>query len=203
LLHEIALEFSLSFGYNECMDTMSKEASLPEIIERARQGDKEAFTALYRLYYTPLFRYVFMRVRDMQETEDIVADTFLKSYQAFERYQHERETMLPYLFTIARNLLINQGKKKRPDLFFPEEIDRYSGGDGTDKQALDRERHDELRGAMNELTKTEREVIELRFFGERTYEEIADAMEKNEDAIRQHVARAMKKMRRVLEKPTI
>lgn len=184
------------------MERKSTEPSLSDVIARAQGGEKEAFEVLYHLYYTPLYRYVFLRVRNIQETEDVVAETFLKVYRALPEYRHERETMLPYLFTIARNILINQGKKKRPDLFLPEDIDRYSGEEDATKGALHRERVEDLKRAMEVLTETERDVIELRFFAEQTYQEIANAMEKKEDAIRQHVTRAMKKMRAVLERPT-
>ena len=80
------------------------EDSLNDIILRAKSGDRSAFDMLYRLYVTPVYRYVWIRLRNKEDTEDVVADTFLKAYQALSRYEHEKATMLPYLFTIARNL---------------------------------------------------------------------------------------------------
>lgn len=178
--------------------TLPNNETLDAIILRAQGGDKAAFALLYQEYVTPVYRYVFVRTRNSQDTEDIVQDTFLKVYQALPRYTHERESMLPYLFTIARNLLINHGKKKRPDTYLPEEIDRYAGGESTSKMSSDKELAHLLDNAMDVLTETEREVIELRFFGEQTYTEIAEVLDKREDAIRQHVARAMKKMKEAL-----
>ena len=58
-----------------------------------------------------------------------------------------------------------------------------------------RELRESLADAMEMLTDTEREVVQLKFFAERSYTEIAEALGKREDAIRQHVARSMKKMR--------
>src|SRR5437870_2609702 len=101
------------------------EDSLSDIILRAKSGDRNAFDSLYRLYVTPLYRYVLIRMRSHEDAEDIVQDTFLKAYDALPRYEHTKESMLPYLFTIARNLLINHGKKKRPTAELPDEIDRH------------------------------------------------------------------------------
>ncbi len=173
--------------------------SLADIIFRAKSGDRSAFDVLYRMYVTPVYRYVFIRMRNKEDTEDVVQETFLKAYQALSRYEHEKESMLPYLFTIARNLLINHGKKKRPDGYLPEEIDRHAATDVTSKVATDRELSEELDSAMEVLTEMEREVIELRFFGEQTYVEMAEILGKREDAIRQHVARAIKKMKKKME----
>ncbi len=177
---------------------VSKE-TLNEIILRAKQGDGESFDILYRLYFTPLYRYVFMRLKTREDAEDVVQDTFMKAYQALPRYEHTRETMLPYLFTIARNLLINHTKKKRPDALSGEDIDRHAGDEKTSDMAEGIELKEELLFAMSTLSDTEREVVELKFFGEQSYSEIAEVLGKREDAVRQHIARAMKKMRETLQ----
>ncbi len=172
-----------------------KEPTFKELVERARAGDADAFGVIYETHMTPVYRYVFVRTQHKEESEDIVQEAFLKAYEAIDRFEATRENFLPYLFTVARNLLINHGKKKKSDSLTHEEIDRHEGGFNTSKEAESDELTRALANAMDVLTETEREVVELRFFGERTYAEIAATLEKNEDAIRQHVARAMKKMR--------
>ena len=174
--------------------------TLDDIVRRAKEGDGKAFEMLYSTYFTPLFRYVYVRLKTREDAEDVVQDTFLKAFQALPRYEHTRDSMLPYLFTIARNLLINHTKKKRPDAMAGEDIDRqHQDGESAAKDAEARERRETIALAMTALSETEREVIELKFFGERTYVEIAEQLGKREDAVRQHVARAMRKMRGVLK----
>ena len=172
---------------------------LHQAVLRAKSGDRKAFDLLYTAYLTPVYRYIHIRVKNSQDTEDIVQETFLKAFQAIERYRDEKGSMLPYLFTIARNLLINHGKKKRPDAFLPEEMDRFSDDNLASEGAVVRERKELLEQAMLVLTDVEREVIQLRFFGEQTYTEIALVLGKREDAIRQHVARALKKMKATMK----
>lgn len=169
--------------------------SVRDIIVRAKSGDREAFDMLHEMYVTPVYRYVLIRLHNVDDTEDVVQETFMKAYQAIDRYEDEGKGMLPYLFTIARNLLINHTKKKRPETFLPEEMDRHQGGEHASLYAIASELNSALVKAMEGLSDLEREVIELRFFGERTYAEIAVIMEKREDAIRQHVVRATRKLR--------
>lgn len=179
-------------------DNQETQETIGEIIERAKAGDHAAFALLYSVYVTPVYRYVFMRLRNKDDAEDIAQETFMKAYQAIGRYQDEGVGMLPYLFTIARNLLINHTKKKRPETFLPEEMNKHGGGESAAVTAEARERSEAIARALQVLSDSEREVIELKFFGERSYAEIAEILGKREDAIRQHVARSMKKLRETM-----
>lgn len=167
------------------------------LVLRAKSGDKDAFAEIYETHLTPVYRYLYVRLQNKEEAEDIVQETFLKAYQALERYELTRESFLPYLFTIARNLAINRTRKKRPDTMPQDELERNApAGEGDTQWFTEQEeRKKTVSRALLLLTESEREIIELRFFGEQTYSEIAECTGKKEDAIRQHVARAMKKMR--------
>lgn len=174
---------------------MENKISFTELVRRAKLGDKEAFGIIYETHLTPLYRYVYIRLGNREEADDITQEVFLKAYQAIDRFELTRENLLPYLFTIARNVLINRSQKKRSLTMPPEDLDREGGVDDTSLYAEREELKETLRGAIAILSESEREIIELRFFAERSYAEIAIILEKREDAIRQHVARAMKKMR--------
>lgn len=172
--------------------------SFQDLIIRAQSGDKDAFSLIYETHLTPLYRYIYVRLGNREEAEDIAQETFLKAYQALDRFEVTRDNFLPYLFTVARNLLINRSKKKRPDIMPADELDRESSGENTSTFAERRELGETLRSALDTLSDTEREIIELRFFAEQSYAEIAITCEKREDAVRQHVARGLKKMRIVM-----
>lgn len=174
-----------------------QEPTFGELIRRAKGGDKSAFEKLYHGHVTPLYRYVLVRMRNREDAQDIVQEAFLKAYEALPGYEARGGSFLPFLFTVARNLLINQSKRKRPITMENSDIDNMQegGGESTAYAAEVREIKEEIGRAMDVLTDTEREVIELKFFAEQTYTQIAKTMGKREDAIRQHVARSMKKMR--------
>ena len=175
--------------------TDSETPTFQELVLRAKSGDGEAFGVLYETHLTPVFRYAFIRLGNKEEADDIAQETFLRAYKAIDRFEVTTENFLPYLFTVARNLLINKGKKKTPTLLTGEDMAKESGDLRADSFAVEREQKEVIREALTTLTDTEREIIELRFFAERSYAEIAILTEKREDAIRQHVARALRKMR--------
>ena len=172
-----------------------QEPTFRELIRLAKSGDKGAFDTLYHRHVTPVYRYVYIRMRSKEDAEDIVQEAFLKAYEALPGYEARGGSFLPFLFTVARNLLINHSKKKRPIATENEIMDREDSGERTSRETEMRELRESLADAMETLTETEREVVELKFFAERSYTEIAEALGKREDAIRQHVARSMKKMR--------
>lgn len=166
-----------------------------ELVLRAKSGDQDAFGTLYETHLTPVYRYAFIRLGNKEEADDIAQETFLRAYKAIDRFEVTTENFLPYLFTIARNLLINKGKKKTPELMPLEDVDREAGQISTDTYAIAEETKEIVRGALKTLSEADREIIELRFFGERSYAEIAALCDKREDAIRQQVGRALRKMR--------
>lgn len=174
---------------------IEEQLSFYDLVKKAKSGDKDAFSQIYETHLTPVYRYVYIRLGNREEADDVTQETFLRAYQAIDRYEATRENFLPYLFTVARNLIINRSQKKRADTMPTEDLDRNAGSESASTYAEHEELKETLRGAMATLSEIEREIIELRFFAERTYTEIAVMVEKSEDAIRQHVARAMKKMR--------
>jgi RNA polymerase sigma-70 factor (ECF subfamily) len=93
-------------------DAEDKE-KLTELILKAKQGDKEAFELVYIELYTPLYRFVLSRSRNVQTTQDICQDTFMRFYEALPRYEPDTHP-LAYLFTIAKRLLINLSIKHKP-----------------------------------------------------------------------------------------
>lgn len=172
---------------------------LDDLIKRAKEGDNDAKALLYKEYMTPLYRFVYIRVKDKDEASDIVQDAFIRAFQALPRYNDQGKGMLPYLFTVARNLIINRSKKKKADLIEYDFLNAHDSGDRTDTEAILKDTRVDIAYALDKLTETERDVIALKFYGERTYAEIADELGKREDAVRQHVTRAIKKMREALK----
>lgn len=171
---------------------------LDQLIAQAKTGDNDAKSYLYKEYMTPLYRFVYVRIRDKEEASDIVQDAFIRAFAALPRFNDQGKGMLPYLFTIARNLIINRSKKKHSDAIDYDFLNAHDSGDRTDTESLLEDTRSDIVAAMKDLTDTEREIIALKFYGERSYSEIAEELNKREDAVRQHVARAIKKMREAL-----
>lgn len=173
-----------------------------ELLLKAKEGDVEAFGSLYEVYFTPIYRYIFWRLRNKEATEDLVQIVFTKVFQKIEKYQDQGKNPLAYFFTVSRNLIIDyQRKNKEVSL---EEL----AGHGF--QALD-EKKDLAEGvenkmqlgkiikALENLAEEQREVIIFKYINDLSNEEIARLMGKKESAIRQLQSRALKILREKLK----
>lgn len=165
------------------------------LIDKAKQGDTEAFAELYTHLYTPLYRYTLSRCKNATLTEDICQQTFLKFYEALPTYQ-PLTSPLAYLFTIAKRLLINHGEKERPVFFDETLLENYE-----DTSTISIEEKDvqllaeKINDFLPSLTEDEQDVIRLYFYGELEYREIAETLGKEEASIRKIKERALKKLR--------
>ena len=166
------------------------------LIIEAKRGDSRAFEALYRLYFTPVFRYLYARTWSRELSEDLAQTTFVKAYTGLSGWRNMDKNPLTFFFTIARNTLLDHWRDGREITVEREELERAVGGTSGHELSMDRTLSGELlKRTLLELSEDQREVMTMRYFGELEYDEIAEATEKNEDAVRQLHSRALKQLR--------
>jgi len=78
---------------------------------RVKQGDSEAFAALVEKYKQPVMNLVYRMLHDMSEAEDLAQNVFVQVYKSAERYQVASK-FSTWLFTIARNLCLNEIRRR-------------------------------------------------------------------------------------------
>jgi RNA polymerase sigma-70 factor (ECF subfamily) len=167
-----------------------------DLVQKAQAGDMTAYGILYTELYTPVFKYVFTRTRDKELAEDITGDVFVRFLSSLHLYKTQKDSPLHYLFTIARNLLINNSKKKRPFLF-EEGIEENIPSDERsqiEKQILSEDTLLVLH-ALEQIQRDQREVLELKFLSELSTKEVAHMLRKTEANVRQLESRGLKKLR--------
>ncbi len=84
-----------------------------ELVELAIKGDRAAFTALYDLHVSQVYRHVHYRVYSPAEAEDITQETFIKAWKAIERFRITGAPFVAWLLTIAHNLILDYYKAVR------------------------------------------------------------------------------------------
>lgn len=175
-------------------DSTSKKKNPRELIARAKDGDRDAFGELYAEYFTPIWRYIFYRVRSREETEDLVQNVFIKAFQSVGRFEQQRVDPLAYFYTIARNTLIDYWRKKKD---IPLEHVELVRDNNTDPHVLveQMEMRTLAQKAIAKLEGDQREVIVLRFINDMSVRETAHIMGKSEAAVRQMQLRAIKTLR--------
>ena len=180
------------------------DMDLVKMVNDAKKGDKTAFSQLFNLYYTPVYRYIISRSRDENLALDLSQEVFLRWYQSIDKYQlpvaskeyDKAPSPLSYLFTIAKRLMINQGLKKS-SVAMPDDADEYiASNDVSATEIVDIQLDmEQVYGYFEVLTEAEREFIELKYLSELENKEISDIMSKSVDALRQIEYRALKKLR--------
>lgn len=170
------------------------------LLHRARQGDSDALREIYTLYFPPIFRYIRLRVDNIQQAEDLAADVFLKMLTAFRGRNAPRKSLRGWLFKVARNRMVDHYGKAQQ--FTTTTLEEWvpSGEDVNPEiqlmHALGRE---QARHAVQQLAFDQQEVIILRFGHALSVQETASIMGKSVSAIKSLQFRAINNLRRTLQ----
>lgn len=178
------------------LDKDSPRAEERQIIQAARH-DPQAFGELYRLYADQVFRYLYSRLGNVHEAEDVTAQTFLAAFEAFDRFRQDGN-FAPWLFTIARNKAMDhfrRNKKQQPEL--SEEAS--STEDDPLSSVIQSEQAVALSRLIQGLPEDERELLRLRFLAEMTYGEIAHFLHRTEQAVKKTIYRLLARLQSQLE----
>ena len=119
---------------------------------RVKQGDAAAFTQLVEKYKQPIVNLVWRTVRDETEAEDIAQNVFVQAWKSAPRYQATAK-FSTWLFTIARNLCLNEFRRRSRHP--AESLDQMR--DDSDDQPLFQVVDKRIRGAQDELLQGELE----------------------------------------------
>ena len=149
-------------------DDRSDGASL---VERARDGDADAWDVLYRASYPRLLAYVRRRLPD-DVARDIVAETMARAVESIERYDADRGRFEAWLFGICRMLLLQAARTAGRPHRAPLADDAGGGvvGEGLDAD----EEATAMRVAYDRLADDERELLDLRVIGALSAEEVGN-----------------------------
>jgi RNA polymerase sigma-70 factor, ECF subfamily len=186
-------------------DPDSAAGQVLRLIERAQNGDVEAFGELYDRYVDIVYRFVFFRTGHKELSEDITSETFLRAMKRIGSFTWQGRDIGAWLVTIARNQLADHYKSARYRL----EVTVDQIHDGVDRAADGLEAHPEkavvdhvtnvaLLTAVQQLNPRQQEVITLRFLMGFSVAETAEAMSKKEGAVKAMQYRAIKSLARLL-----
>lgn len=164
-------------------------------VKKAIAGDKIAFGELYKIFLNKIYRFVYYLVGDEFVAEDITQNTFLKAWNGLSGFSMDRGTFQSYLFTIARNLVIDTQRKKKS----------YSleGGYGKDVETGENfienvwkdETNKKVHQALTDLSEFDRQLVILRFFEEMRFDEIAEIVGKESGTVRVKIHRILEKLK--------
>ena len=173
-----------------------------EIVQRAKTGDSHALEEIYNgtrqmVYFTAL-----EIVRNEDDAEDVVQDTYIKVFQNIARLQDER-AFISWLKTIVVNISKNSLKKRKPTLFQSREEEDAAlgtieevGEDFLPQEYVDQEEKREIiRSMIENLPDTQRTAVMLYYFDELPLSEVSRVMETTEGTTKSRLNYARKQIR--------
>lgn len=171
------------------------------LIERATAGDAEAFGVLYSTHLDAIFRYIFFRIGEQQEAEDLTEMVFLKAWEALPGYKDLGNPFTSWLYRIAHNVVVDFHRRAKPVV---ENAEDYLPGERQDESAntlgiiIESENLSELARAISQLNIEQQQVISLRFIQDLSHAEIAEIIGKNEGTCRMIQHRALVTLNKLL-----
>ena len=169
------------------------------LVLRAVERDQEAFADLYDRHVVRVYRHIYYLVNDAREAEDLTAQSFLKAWEAIDRYKERGAPFVAWLLRIAHNLTISFLRSKRDHSELDEGfVDQKRRGNPEEslEQASDER---SVRDAVLRLRDEQRQVIMLRFVEELDYTEVAAMIGKSVPAVRVIQHRALGNLRKIMQ----
>ena len=167
-------------------------------LERFTQGDIRAFEALFREYQGEVYGWIIRIVHDSGAAEDLTIETFWRIYRARARFDPSR-SFGAWARRIAINLALEHLSRRRPE----KSLDHFpirAPNTGTPDPAIAADVGAKVLAALDELPAKLRVTVRLAMIEERPYAEIADALGISTNGVKSRVFRAIRLLRKSLEK---
>lgn len=159
--------------------------------------DPSKFQLLYDKYFEVIFNFIFRRTDDEDITADITSQVFFNALKNLKKYKFKGVPFSAWLYRIASNEIANYYKRnKRKKVFsLEEEVFQEIIDDKIDEDNVSSEI---VVNAMKILSEGEAEVLELRFFEDKAFAEIAYILDISEASAKMRTYRAIEKLKRHL-----
>ncbi len=168
------------------------------MVTEVMNEQQDRLAGLFEEHYDRIARYIYVRIGDRSEAEDLASDVFLKALESLKRYQERGIPMQAWLYKIAHNLVVDHLRRVTKYKFSPiEEVEIRDEADPVSAAEINIEM-DRVKAAMQNLTEAQKEVIQLRFFSGLTSQEVGLILNKSDGAVRETQRSALVKLRQLL-----
>jgi RNA polymerase sigma-70 factor (ECF subfamily) len=170
-----------------------------ELVDRAKEGDREAFDELYRLHVDAIYRYLHIRVGDSHDAEDLTTQTFLKMLESIGRYNRRSVPFGAWLFRIAHNLAMDHFRASRrwqPEQDVPEPPGTEEPS--AEAAAMHKIGRQSMLRLIEGLSLDQQQVLTLKFVFNFANAEVATILGKSPGAIKSLQHRALVSLQKQL-----
>ena len=177
---------------------------IDDLIEKAKQKDQKAFNTLLNNYWSDVYRFQLSKTNDEDEAEDITIKTFSKAFDKIHLYNN-RYNFKTWLISISKNIFLDHLRKQRTDIISinKKESEAYKIFDETpsaEDQLIIDQNLAQLLNYLKQLKPHYQEIINLRYFREMTYKEMAEVLNEPIGNIKVKLLRAKKLLAEIINK---
>ena len=154
------------------------------------------FEYMYQQHIKQVYRYLFSITRNVQDAEDITAQTFMVAYESLHRLR-DASSLKSWIFRIARNKAMDHFRKRTK--IATGELPSLPVDDDPLSEMIQSEKIRALSSIMKSLSEDEIELLRLRFLAQMTFAEMAEFLSKKEDAVKKSVYRLIERLQKQVE----
>lgn len=185
----------------------AKEATDSDLVKMVMEVTPRAYRQIIKRYQTKLFSYLYRLVGNREETEDLLQNVFVKVYNNLNRFDQKKK-FSSWIYRIAHNEAVNFLKKRGKKKFVSLE-DVSTSKDKLEMSTPERSPADswikkelkkEVEEAMEKIPPKYKEVLVLRYFLDKSYEEMSEILGKPVNTVGTLLNRAKKKLLQVIGK---
>lgn len=168
------------------------------LVELVLAGDNTAFEYLFDRYHEAIRRLFLQRMGGARDVDDLLQETFVKVYVNLHRY-NAAYTFGQWVYTIARNTFVDYVRRRQDDLPIDERFAAPASSAPTPEESvINGQQRRQLENYLERLSPRYRKLIEMRFFEEYSYEEIAAKLDLPLGTVKTQIHRARERMCRFI-----
>jgi len=168
------------------------------LVERFRNGDREAFTDLVVRYQRPIYNAAFWVLRSVEDAQDVAQIVFLRVAERLDDYDGQYK-FFSWIYRIAVNESLNLLRRHGREEPLDDDTDISDGDHANPESQLSQSQLSRrIRSALMTLSTNDRVVLSLRHFSECSYEEIAQILDVDEKTVKSRLFEARHRLRSLL-----
>jgi RNA polymerase sigma-70 factor (ECF subfamily) len=169
------------------------------LVERFRNGDREAFGELVIKYQRPIYNAAFWILRRVEDANDVTQSVFLKIAERADEYDAQYK-FFSWIYRIAVNEALNVLRRNGREEELPEDLELPdSERADPERQVADGQLARRIRDALMQMSTADRMVLTLRHFSECSYLEIGQILDVDEKTVKSRLFEARARLRRMLK----
>lgn len=169
------------------------------IIKKVKNGDSASFKILYEKYQSKLFAYVYCKVSDKAEVEDLMQEVFAKVYKNIELYDENKSSFYNFILTNAKQVISDYFRNNNNYENRIEKIYLNSNVISDEDIAIIYDSIDgeyNLKSVLDELPETQRMALNLVYIKNMSYKDAARIMKKSELSVKSLIFRAKRTLKK-------